>query len=142
MEAVSREYGEEQYQDTELRAMIDYLKDGTLPEDDKEARRIVLHSPNFDVIDGILHHENVNFPGRWCVAIPKEKRVDLIREAHDGRFSGHFAEKRIYELLRRRYWWPGMRADVRKYCRSCITEGKWSHYQACTATHPSGRTVP
>lgn len=57
--------------------------------------KIVLHSSNFDVIDGILQHENPNSPGRWCVAIPKKKRVDLIREAHDGRFSGHFAEKRI-----------------------------------------------
>ena len=55
-----------------------------------------------------------------CVAIPHARRQDLIQEAHDGRFSGHFAEKRIYELLQRRYWWPGMRADVRRYCRSCL----------------------
>ena len=54
------------------------------------------------------------------MAIPKGRRQELIREAHDGRFSGHFAEKRIFELLRRRYWWPGMRADVRRYCRSCL----------------------
>ena len=93
---------EEQYQDPDFKPIIDYLQKGVLPEDDKVARKIVLHNDNFDVIDGLLQHENPNFPGRWCVAIPKEKRADLIREAHDGRFSGHFAEKRIYELLRRR----------------------------------------
>ena len=54
------------------------------------------------------------------MAIPHARRQDLIQEAHDGRFSGHFAEKQIYELLQRRYWWPGMRADVRRYCRSCL----------------------
>ena len=44
----------------------------------------------------------------------------LILEASDGRFSGHFAKKKIFELLRRRYWWPGMRVAVRKYCRSFL----------------------
>ncbi len=24
------------------------------------------------------------------------------------------------ESMRRRYWWPGMRAAVRHYCRSCL----------------------
>ena len=131
VEVVSTEYREEQYQDPDFKPIIDYLQKGVLPEDDKVARKIVLHNDNFDVIDGLLQHENPNFPGRWCVAIPKEKRADLIREAHDGRFSGHFAEKRIYELLRRRYWWPGMRADVRKYCRSCLV---------CASRKGSGHT--
>ena len=88
--------------------------------DEKMARKIVLQSKYFDLIDETLHHENPLFPGKWCLAVPKNKREQLIQEAHDGRFSGHFAEKRIYELLRRRYWWPGMRAEVRKYCRSCL----------------------
>ncbi len=44
----------------------------------------------------------------------------MIHEAHDGRFSGHFAEKKIFELLRRQYWWPGMRTAVRRYRRACL----------------------
>ena len=44
----------------------------------------------------------------------------LIHEAHNGRFSGYFAEEKIFELLRRWYWWPGRRAAVRRYCRSCL----------------------
>ena len=119
-EAVESQYAEEQYGDQDFRPLIDYLKDGTLPSDDKEAKKVVLGSKFCDIMDGILYHENPNFPGRWCMAIPRGKRQQLIREAHDGRFSGHFAEKRIFELLRRRYWWPGMRADVSKYCRSCL----------------------
>lgn len=68
VEAVSSEYREEQYHEPEFKAVIDYLKEGILPQDDKEARKIVLRSDNFDVIDGLLHYENPNFPGRWCVA--------------------------------------------------------------------------
>jgi hypothetical protein len=51
-----------------------------------------------DILNGILHHENPNSPGRW-----KARCEELIREAHDGRFSGHFAEKQINELLHHRY---------------------------------------
>ena len=120
VDVVAAQFGAEQYKDPELKPMIDYLQHGTLPSEDREARKIVMQSKYFDLIDDSLHHENPAFPGKWCLAVPKNKREYLIQEAHDGRFSGHFAEKRIYELLRRRYWWPRMRSDVRKYCRSCL----------------------
>ena len=63
-----------------------------------------------------------------------------MQEAHDGRFSGHFAEKRIYQLLRRRYWWPGMRSDVRQYCRSCLVCA--SRKGAGQTTRPALQPIP
>ena len=120
VQAMSSDFIAEQSSDAELKVFIDYVRDGKLPEDEKAARKVVFQGKFFDIVDGILHHENPLYPGRWCVAVPGKRREGLIREAHDGRFAGHFAEKRIYELLRRRYWWPRMRADVRKYCRSCL----------------------
>lgn len=36
VEAVSTKYGEEQYRDPDFRPMFDYLKEGTLPADDKD----------------------------------------------------------------------------------------------------------
>ena len=112
--AESEGVGLKQRKDSQFKSIIAYLEDGTLPGDDAEARKVVINS------DGLLYHECANTPGRWCLVVPQERREGLIQEAHDGRFSGHFAEKRIYELLRRRYWWPGMRAAVRHYCRSCL----------------------
>ena len=95
----------------DMGVLIAYIKDGDLPADDKQARHVVLEQPHFDLIDGILCHENPHFPGCWCTAVPKEMRESLVQEAHSGKFSGHFGEK-IYDLLRRSYWWPGMRTDV------------------------------
>ena len=80
----------------------------------------MISSEAFDIVDGVLYHEKPNSPGRWCMVVPSGRREELMREAHDVRFSGHFAEKKIFELLRQRYWWPGMRADVRRYCRACL----------------------
>ena len=44
----------------------------------------------------------------------------LLQEAHAGCFAGHFAFKKVYDHLRRCYWWKGMRADVHHFCRSCF----------------------
>lgn len=44
--------------------------------------------------------------------------LDLIQEAHDGRFSGHFAYTNSF--VEGIGGHARMRADVRKYCRSCL----------------------
>ena len=43
-------------------------------------------------------------------------RLHLLHETHGGRFAGHFGEKRVYDLLRRYYWW----ADVRRHCHAYL----------------------
>ena len=73
----------EQSSDAKLKVFIDYVRDGKLPEDEKAARKVVFQGKFFDIVDGILHHENPLYPGRWCVAVPGKRREDLIREAHD-----------------------------------------------------------
>ena len=53
----------------ELKPMTLYFADGTLPEDEKVARKVVLESRHFDLLDGVLHHENPHSPGRWCYSL-------------------------------------------------------------------------
>ena len=40
-------------------------------------------------------------------------------EMYCGGFSGHFTVKRSYTKLSRRYRWPGMNSEVRRYCLNC-----------------------
>ena len=74
-----------------------------------------------DLIDGVLHFKNPTFSGRWCVVVPKAVQPTLLEEAHAGCFAGHLSEQKIYDHLRRSYYWQGMRSDVRRYSRSCLT---------------------
>ena len=108
-----------QSQDESLVCYVKYLECNSLPSDDQAARRVVLESKNFELIDGLLHREDPACPGRWCLVVPKELRPQLLEEAHAGLFAGHFSEKKIYKI-RRLYWWPGLRKDVRKFCQSCL----------------------
>ena len=41
--------------DSSLKNIIDYISDGMLPDDEKEARHLIL-SQKFTVLDGILYH--------------------------------------------------------------------------------------
>ena len=81
---------------------------------------MTLEQPHFEVIDGCLYHENPHRPGKWCLVVPEKMRQRLLHEAHGGQFAGHFGEKRVYDLLRRYYWWAGMQADVHRHCHTCL----------------------
>ena len=113
--------GREQRTDPYYADVIKYLEEGILPTDETKARRIAMASPRFDLIDGVLCLVETRPPHRVRVAVPEKLRPILLAESHSGRFSGHFAEKGLYGMLARRYWWDGMRNDVRRQCRSCMT---------------------
>ena len=109
-----------QMEDVDLQPYMKYHSHGLLLEDQNVARKIVLESQHYEMIDGVLHHENPNQPGRWCIVVPKKLHSQLLNEAHAGCFGGHLSEKKVYDKLRRSYWWYGLRRDVRRFCRSCL----------------------
>ena len=69
VQAVSSNFIAEQSSDAELKVFIDYVRDRKLPEDG-----IVLQGKYFDIVDGIVHHENPLYPGRWCAVAPGKRR--------------------------------------------------------------------
>lgn len=113
--------GELQRIDEEFAPVFEYLEKSNLPDDNRQARSLTPEKTNFEIIDGVLYYENPSVPGCWRIAVPRSLRQTLLRESHGGKFAGHFAECKIYATLRQKYWWKGMRSDVRQYCQSCLT---------------------
>jgi len=116
----------------------------------REIKEAVSADPWFSVQKHTEHMTRHN--GVWMLkeklVIPHSEslRQRLIAEHHDPLYSGHFGAKKTAESLSRFYWWPQLRADVRRYvqfCDSCqrnksstvkpagllrslpIPEGKW-----------------
>ena len=58
------EVRELQCQDEELVFYVKFLDSGFLPSDDQTARKVILGSKLFELIDGLLYHENPTCPGR------------------------------------------------------------------------------
>ena len=56
-----------------LRTIIAYLETEELPEDEKAAKKLILESKGYEMVEGFLHHEHPTDPAKWCVVVPKEE---------------------------------------------------------------------
>ncbi|CEP01920.1 hypothetical protein PBRA_008863, partial [Plasmodiophora brassicae] len=63
--------------------------------------------------DGLL------YKGRSLVVSGDECKIEILRQLHDNRASGHFGIRKTLGLVQREFWWPGMRAFVKLYVSSC-----------------------
>ncbi|KAL3979168.1 gamma-glutamyltranspeptidase / glutathione hydrolase / leukotriene-C4 hydrolase [Sarotherodon galilaeus] len=52
------------------------------------------------------------------VVVPQKFRPQVLSLAHDS-FSGHLGIRKTYHRILRHFFWPGLKSDVTKYCRSC-----------------------
>ena len=66
--------------------------------------------------DGVMRHK-----GRIYLPLNGGMRARTVRAHHDDPLAGHFGVKRTLELIQRKYYWPGMGAQVRDYVATCTT---------------------
>ena len=52
-----------------------------------------------------------------CVLVPEVLRSSLLMLAHN--YSGHNGFRRTYNAMKRQYYWPGMRKDILRHCKTC-----------------------
>ena len=58
---------------------------------------------------------------RICVPKSKEIREQILREAHDSRYSIHPGSTKMYQDLKQRFWWKDMKKDIAYYVACCDT---------------------
>jgi hypothetical protein len=46
-------------------------------------------------------------------------RTQVLTTRHDVPLAGHFGNRKTLELISRDFWWPGIRADVKDFVKSC-----------------------
>ncbi|KAK2920619.1 hypothetical protein Q8A73_000104 [Channa argus] len=55
------------------------------------------------------------------IVVPQPFRLQVLSLAHDHNMSGHLGIKKTYNRVLRYFFWPGLKSDVVKLCRSCHT---------------------
>ncbi|GJS35620.1 putative reverse transcriptase domain-containing protein [Tanacetum coccineum] len=55
--------------------------------------------------------------------IPKEKTV-IMHESHKSKYSIHPGSDKMYQDMKKLYWWPNMKADIATYVSKCLTCAK------------------
>jgi len=72
--------------------------------------------------DGVTWEKDrvVYMEGR--IYIPNNKRIreGILKKNHDSVDVGHPGQHRMLELLKRTYWWPGLKEDIKKYIQGCF----------------------
>ena len=74
--------------------------------------------------DGLLYRIWENDKGNslwWQLALPKSLRDKVLVLSHDHVTTGHNGGQKTYMRVRSRFFWPGMREDIRRYVGSCTT---------------------
>ena len=68
----------------------------------------------------------------------KELREEILKEHHNPVDIGHPGLHRMMELLKRTYWWPGLKEDVKRYIQGCFKcqQNKVQHQKKAEVLHP------
>ena len=90
--------------------------------------------------DGITWKEDrlVYMEGRIYVPNNKKIKEEILKENHDSVDVGHPGQQRMLELLKRNYWWPGLKEDVKRYVQGCFKcqQNKVLHQRKAGELHP------
>ena len=57
---------------------------------------------------------------RVCVPNDDELKKSILEEAHNGSFSMHPGNTKMYQDLKTSYWWSGMKRDVSEFVTKCM----------------------
>ena len=61
------------------------------------------------------------FGDRLCVPDQEELRRQILDEAHKTPNAMHPGSTKMYQDLKNRFWWPGMKRDIARYVSICLT---------------------
>lgn len=71
------------------------------------------------MLDGLLHRVIQKSPGKEVkqLVLPKKYQPMVLRSLHDE--SGHLGVERTINLVKARFYWPKMNAEIEQYINSC-----------------------
>nr|GEU95136.1 reverse transcriptase domain-containing protein [Tanacetum cinerariifolium] len=103
---------------TWMTQITDYLKEGILPGDNKEARKLHLKARQYELRKGVLYRRSFLTPWLRCVGPLQADYV--MREIHEGSYSMHAGPRSVVaKAIRLGYYWPIMHKDARDMIRKC-----------------------
>ena len=83
--------------------------------------------------DGVVYME-----GRIYVLNNKKIKEEILKENHNLVDMGHPGQHRMLKLLKRTYWWPGLKEDVKRYIQEYFKcwQNKVQYQRKAGELHP------
>ena len=104
-------------QDKWMTLIVGYLKEGWLPKDKAEARKIQIRVARFVIINDSAVHTRI-LPYLRCAN--SEEADYVLREIHESVYKNHAgARSLVGKALRAGYYWPTLQKDAYDIVRAC-----------------------
>ena len=101
-----------------MQPIVTYLRDGSLPSDKVEAKKLQIKAVRYVIIDDTLYKRSYSLPLLRCVG-PNEAEY-LLKEIHEGTCADHVGATMLaLKILRQGYFWPSMKMDALEFVRKC-----------------------
>jgi len=98
--------------------ILSYLKDGQLPPNPEEAKKIQKWATRFTVLNDELYKRGFSQPYLRC--IEEEEAKYVLEEVHRGICGDHSGPKSLVrKIMRAGYFWPSMQQDTTEFIKRC-----------------------
>ncbi len=90
--------------------------------DGKEVQPGPHPSPHFVVQNGLLYCVTQRRgEEKWLLVVPRPKTETVLELAHSHPMAGHLGPANTAQRIRDRFHWPGLEAEVKRFCQACPT---------------------
>ncbi|VFQ86419.1 unnamed protein product [Cuscuta campestris] len=122
--------------------LMEYLETGQKPDDEEQARKVVLRAPRFQVIDGHLYKRAIGGPLLRCPTNSEAERV--ITEVHEGVCAAHQMPRTLAQrIILLGYYWPTIVGDCERVTsRRATGETPFVLTYGCEARLPVEAEIP
>ncbi|KAL0413602.1 UNVERIFIED_CONTAM: hypothetical protein Sradi_1561900 [Sesamum radiatum] len=98
--------------------IMNYLKDGTLPDDPIKARRLKFKATRFTTVGTYLYKRTIDGPLLKC--LDEERAQYVLREIHEGSCGNHSGGRSLAQkIIRQGYFWPTLVKDATEFAKKC-----------------------
>lgn len=86
----------------------------------KEAKLVHKEWNRLQLSEGVIYRRGPSDQpeDKWQLFLPEKHRQTVLTALHDE--HGHLGPDRTFKLIRDRFYWPCMRAEVDSYCHTCL----------------------
>ena len=103
----------------------------------QQQKQLQQQSKHFVVQNGLLYKINRRKDAINPLRVLKETEIEAVMKGmHEDPLSGHFGYNGTYQQIAIRYWWNGMRTDIKDFVKSCSTCQFTGSQQFKESLHP------